>query len=630
MEFCFENTILDTESSLDRQWRNMEFLNAIYEQDRDMERYVNECLIKASGNKQAINEMTVLNEGTFFDKVKNFFNKIKNFFKKIFTKFSAALSGVFAEQKKYIDKYNFIITKCKWNAGEASDVKDRFKGIPRIFDMVDNVDSACMLQDMTNYADEKAQGGEQGQIDGKSAYIDVKVFDSAESIEKATVPEKIDNAKAKDKVYEVFSKSQYWSTLKNFDSYKQTDSNGNADMAATMSAWFSGSVDEVSWDDTYIDNNFQTVINVSYAGQSYLNKLQKIVNNVTKKMDDLDKSMETYVKTQQDKVTKAVNSGAEKAKQNAKQEEQQAAQQVKDAAAEGATDASQTQDASQGATETGATQTQGASQGKVQPEVSSANLWSGYNSFLNEMQLNNPSSGSSSSNDSSSTSKQSKTNLNNTGSVESKKAVEANNKLHQQTAPKVNGTAKDVNANNQTTGNVTDEVKKKAATLLENEIWNRQVVLNEMTNVASTIVRKAFTAFQNANSDFFTLIKAHVQWYLSNPGAEKLDENKATRTRVLNMNAGENVERLSDNTETPENKPAPNKPAPKKPASENKPEPESQPAEETETTNNNSWQRPSNVDPFTIDQFADSPNTDNNNSNNNDSGNWMDDWMNTP
>lgn len=554
MEFCFENTILDTESSLDRQWRNMEFLNAIYEQDRDMERYVNECLIKASGNKQAINEMTVLNEGTFFDKVKNFFNKIKNFFKKIFTKFSASLSGVFAEQKKYIDKYNFIITKCKWNAGEASDVKDRFKGIPRIFDMVDNVDSACMLQDMTNYADEKAQG----QIDGKSAYIDVKVFDSAESIEKATVPEKIDNAKAKDKVYEVFSKSQYWSTLKNFDSYKQTDSNGNADMSATMSAWFSGSIDEVSWDETYIDNNFQTVINVSYAGQSYLNKLQKIVNNVTKKMDDLDKSMETYVKTQQDKVTKAINSGAEKAKQNAKQEEQQAAQKVEDAVDKGATDTSQT-DATQTDANQGATQPTN-QQGETASDES-ANLWSGYNSFLNEMQLKNASSGSSN-NDSSPTSKQPKTNLNNTGSVESKKAVDANNKLHQQTAPKVNGTAQDVNANNQTTGNVTDEIKKKAATLLENEIWNRQVILNEMTNVASTIVRKAFTAFQNANSDFFTLIKAHVQWYLSNPGAEKLDENKATRTRVLNMNAGENVEKLSDKTEeTSENKPEQTQPA---------------------------------------------------------------------
>lgn len=604
MEFCFENTILDTESSLDRQWRNMEFLNAIYEQDRDMERYVNECLIKASGNKRAINEMTVLNEGTFFDKVKGFFNKIKNFFKKIFTKFSAALSGVFAEQKKYIDKYNFIITKCKWNAGEASDVKDRFKGIPRIFDMVDNVDSACMLQDMTNYADEKAaQGGEQGQIDGKSAYIDVKVFDSAESIEKATIPEKIDNAKARDKVYEVFSKSQYWSTLKNFDSYKQTDSNGNADMAATMSAWFSGSVDEVSWDDTYIDNNFQTVINVSYAGQSYLNKLQKIVNNVTKKMDDLDKSMETYVKAQQDKVTKAVNSGAEKTNQNAKQEEQQAVQQVKDAAAKGATDASQTDTTQTDATQGSTTQPTG-QQGETASDES-ANLWSGYNSFLNEMQLKNASSGSSN-NDSSPTSKQSKTNLNNTGSVESKKAVDANNKLHQQTAPKVNGTAQDVNANNQTTGNVTDEVKKKAATLLENEIWNRQVVLNEMTNVASTIVRKAFTAFQNANSDFFTLIKAHVQWYLSNPGAEKLDENKATRTRVLNMNAGENVERLSDNTETPENKPKqPEQPTSTKteqPIQKKKTEPK-QPEQPTKQPEEQ--KQGGKSDPFTFDSFRD-------------------------
>ena len=58
------------------------------------------------------------------------------------------------------------------------------------------------------------------------------------------------------------------------------------------------------------------------------------------------------------------------------------------------------------------------------------------------------------------------------------------------------------------------------------------------------------------------MIKAHVQWYLSNPGAEKLDENKATRTRVLNMNAGENVEKLSDKTEeTSENKPEQTQPA---------------------------------------------------------------------
>lgn len=515
MEFCFESTILDTESSLDRQWRNMEFLNAIYEQDRDMERYVNECLIKASGNKQAINEMTVLNEGTFFDKVKGFFNKIKNFFKKIFTKFSAALSGVFAEQKKYIDKYNFIITKCKWNAGEVSEVKDRFAGIPRIFDMVDNVDSACMLQDMTNYCDEKADGN----IEGKKVFLDVNTFSSADAINAATVTEKLDVGAARDKVYDLFSKSQYWSTLKNFDSYKQTDSNGNADMTATMTAWFNGSVDDTSWDATFVDNNFQTIINVSYAGQSYLSKLEKIVNSVTKKMDDLDKSMETYVKAQQDKIQKAITSGAEKTKQ----EEKDAAAKV-DAAKTDAT---------------------------AETKEESTYFWNGYNSYLNEIKTTNPTS-SANGGSSSSTNTQKPTNMKDTGSVETQKAVDTNSKLQQQSGPKVNGTIKDVNDNNTTEGKVTDDVSKKANTLLENEIWNRQVVLNEMTNVASTIVRKAFDSFKGANSDFFTLIKAHVQWYLSNPGAEKLDENKATRTRVLSMNAGENVEKTksSSNTET--------------------------------------------------------------------------------
>lgn len=530
MEFCFENTILDTESSLDRQWRNMEFLNAIYEQDRDMERYVNEYLIKASGNKRAINEMTVLNEGTFFDKVKGFFNKIKNFFKKIFTKFSAALSGVFAEQKKYIDKYNFIITKCKWNAGEVSEVKDRFAGIPRIFDMVDNVDSACMLQDMTNYCDEKADGN----IEGKKVFLDVNTFSSADAINAATVTEKLDVGAARDKVYDLFSKSQYWSTLKNFDSYKQTDSNGNADMTATMTAWFNGSVDDTSWDATFVDNNFQTIINVSYAGQSYLSKLEKIVNSVTKKMDDLDKSMETYVKAQQDKIQKAITSGAEKTKQE-----------EKDAAAK--VDAAKTD-----ATADNKIEKPTPTEEPAETKEESTYFWNGYNSYLNEIKTTNPTS-SANGGSSSSTNTQKPTNMKDTGSVETQKAVDTNSKLQQQSGPKVNGTIKDVNDNNTTEGKVTDDVSKKANTLLENEIWNRQVVLNEMTNVASTIVRKAFDSFKGANSDFFALIKAHVQWYLSNPGAEKLDENKATRTRVLSMNAGENVEKTessSNNTET--------------------------------------------------------------------------------
>jgi hypothetical protein len=46
-----------------------------------------------------------------------------------------------------------------------------------------------------------------------------------------------------------------------------------------------------------------------------------------------------------------------------------------------------------------------------------------------------------------------------------------------------------------------------------------------------------FNAFQLLNKDFFSIIKFHVQWYLSNPGAEKDAANKATRKMDRNMNA---------------------------------------------------------------------------------------------
>ena len=90
-----DSILNETESSIDRQWRDMEFCYEVMEQHREMEKFVNECLIMASGNKKAINEMYILNEAAFGDKVKAFFEKIKNFFKKIFDKLGASMSALF-------------------------------------------------------------------------------------------------------------------------------------------------------------------------------------------------------------------------------------------------------------------------------------------------------------------------------------------------------------------------------------------------------------------------------------------------------------------------------------------------------------------------------------------------------
>ena len=165
-----DSILNETESSIDRQWRDMEFCYEVMEQHREMEKFVNECLIMASGNKKAINEMYILNEAAFGDKVKAFFEKIKNFFKKIFDKLGASMSALFSEQKKYMEKYAYIITKCKWKAGDISDMKDHFVGIPRIIDMVNtNIETALFGQLKENGY---IEGGSQQQQDVKT--IDLK------------------------------------------------------------------------------------------------------------------------------------------------------------------------------------------------------------------------------------------------------------------------------------------------------------------------------------------------------------------------------------------------------------------------------------------------------------------------
>ena len=80
-------------------------------------------------------------------------------------------------------------------------------------------------------------------------------------------------------------------------------------------------------------------------------------------------------------------------------------------------------------------------------------------------------------------------------------------------------------------------VSKEAEELLNLDIKNREAKINADVMVSTAIATAAFNAFKLTNSDFFGAIKAHVQWYLSNPGAEKASENQTTRTKSLDMNA---------------------------------------------------------------------------------------------
>lgn len=524
-----ETILTETESSIDRQWRNMEFCYELMEQHREMEQYVNECLIKASGNKKAINEMYILNEAAAGDKIKGFFTKIKNFFKKIFDKLGASLNSVFMEQKKYIDKYADIITKCKWMQGDISDIKDRFKGLPRIIDAVDNAETAIIGNNMDKYFNsEKPDDGN---------FIDVNTFQSAQSIETAYNDEnkrkKLENGATRDEMYNKFiGEGSYWSKVNDFGSFKETDSNGSVDISTTFSAWFDGSKDTISYSSDEIEENFQTIINTVYAGQSYMNKLEKIVSSVTKKMDDAARNMENYHKVQQDKIIQAVkgNSSTPTENNNDKNEEKKSADAVDKAVEKGNEQAKKVTMSSVGEPK---------SENVTMPSV--GNISKKYSFPLNEVKINGGNSSSSSDTKGPT----------NAGVNQINNASKANENINKAQVNKMD--AKNVSNTTGINDDNKSEIEKKATELLDVDIFNRQVKINESVNISSTIVRKMFDSFKNTNKDFFEIIKAHVQWYLANPGKEKETESQTTRTRSLNMNAGN--EQVKKNT-TNETKPA--------------------------------------------------------------------------
>ena len=534
-----ETILTETESSIDRQWRNMEFCYELMEQHREMEQYVNECLIKASGNKKAINEMYVLNEGAVGDKIKGFFTKIKNFFKKIFDKLGASLNGVFMEQKKYIDKYAYIVTKCKWMQGDISDIKDRFKGLPRIIDAVDNAETAIIGTNMDKYF--------KGEKPDDGNFIELNTFQSAQSIETAYNDEnkrkKLETGATRDEMYNKFiGDGSYWSKVNDFGSFKETDSNGNVDINATFSAWFDGSKDTVSYSSDEVESNFQTIINTVYAGQSYMNKLEKIVNSVTKKMDDAARNMENYHKAQQDKIMQAVKGNASAPAENnsAQSEEQKSADAVDDAAKKGDEKAKslqqQTQDA---ASKKNAEHPEDAEKAKDQAGFESATMYnSKFNNYVNEMNFGG--NNSSSSSEAKGPTGAGVSQVNNAG--------KANENINKAQVNKMD--AKNVSNTTGIDDKNKSEIEKKATELLDVDIFNRQVKINESINISSVIVRKMFDSFKSTNKDFFEIIKAHVQWYLANPGKEKETESQTTRTRSLNMNAGNEQVKKTTTTET--------------------------------------------------------------------------------
>ena len=391
-------------------------------------------------------------------------------------------------------------------------------------------------------------------------------------------------------------KTSYW-TDKNVST--ETDSNAEPDVDKTFRTYFDGSSDTITVSSDDIDSKFQAIINVTYAGQSYLNKLEKIVTTVNKKMDLISKNSEDELKKMEEDLRKKVkeykpqqqgeqdnaktmteeefkkkieewknnpdiySNGKYKVNIDGKEGEYSSPDEVKKAyIAAGYKIGNEGEGASgnkpkitvaeiQALSKTADNNTKYEMHGiktdrkaEMYDKLKSA----GYEiegdrntiteSYRYLVEAPSFSNGKSSSSDDSVKNKSAAQSLTGTGVNNNNNAAESNKKVSNTVVAK-GSTTHTVTGSSATN----DTINKKVDEYLAAFVHNRQVRVNALVQVSSSVTRAAFNSFKDANSNFWAIIKAHVQWYLSNPGAEKASENQTSRSRNLDLAGGLTIDK---------------------------------------------------------------------------------------
>ena len=88
------------------------FMESSKQQQNEMDRYIQECLILSRPSNSSIKEIESLNEAVG-QSIKDGFNKFIEFIKKVWAKFIEKFNNLVASNKTYLDKYKDIILKNK-------------------------------------------------------------------------------------------------------------------------------------------------------------------------------------------------------------------------------------------------------------------------------------------------------------------------------------------------------------------------------------------------------------------------------------------------------------------------------------------------------------------------------------
>lgn len=241
---------------------DMRFLDIMIKEEREMDSYINECIILSSGNMKAINEMQVLNESKFSDRISTFFTKIQAFFVRIFAKFGEKLSVIGKNNKGYLEKYKNIILGKKLKISYVTMV-NHFEGKKRIDEMRNDTNNFATLPSNKFWDTMQQKVSTKDDTNSKFTAYDVN---DKENLQKDLFDVFLDQVGLKSKI-----------------KYNKGDEN----IGGLLKEYFMGSSQEVRFSNSDLQKSMDVIYNALYSYEETYNNIKKFKTSYTTALNSI-------------------------------------------------------------------------------------------------------------------------------------------------------------------------------------------------------------------------------------------------------------------------------------------------------------------------------------------------------
>lgn len=485
------------------------FVEQMIEEQNELESYINECVILSNNNltkKQVFQEMTVLNEADFGNKIKIIFNRLKSFFSKLVQRFYVSFQK--GSDNKFLENYKDIILGKEFKLDIT--MGNHFDALKRVDRLIKPETVKKILtpisQDAFNQIIESSKKGSGKDTDEET----------------------------KDKTEEDYKKTQYktiFQAYANSDSLDGVDPDKSEDIESDLKEYFAGGSENISFTPNEIQQNMDYIYKYLYHSDNLITNIE----NYRKTFEDSMNKCETAYNTSFNKAQKLIQAHDDAIKNNTEVNSKKSTEDEKTAAQ---TKVDNTNSELAKALDNVNKSLKSTQQQEV-ANVNASYIWSNvYNTYLNEdITVKEPSKPTTTDNSDSNT----KVVKGGTNNIDTKSA-ETNdtnkNKTETSTNKDIRNTGKDAkssgsvqgtNAALQASGKIKDDstIQDTASTVDISEFQTVSTsLIRAYSNTRTMMIASALNEIRLAQKEFGQLVKAHVNYYVGT--IDNTDDNTST------------------------------------------------------------------------------------------------------